>query len=69
MEQFPGRFLEEIDQIDANRVLRARAAKRYEAAEARNRLVKAGKLKAGDLMKDEWDLILEMDALERELDD
>lgn len=64
LEAFPGRTLEELDNIDLNRVLRAKAAKKYESVEARVRLFKAGKLKASDLTADELRVMAEMDAIE-----
>lgn len=63
MGLFPGRTLEELDQIDVNRLLRALEAKRMEAVEARRKLFLAGKLKAADLDADEWNLIVEMDSI------
>lgn len=63
MGLFPGRTLEELDQIDANRLLRVLEAKRMEAVEARRKLFMAGKLKAIDLDADEWKLITEMDEI------
>lgn len=61
MAMFPGRFLEEIDQIDSGRVIRARIAKQYEDAEERRRLFLGKKLKSLD--EDDWELIKEMDEI------
>lgn len=61
--QFPGRTLEELDQIDLNRLLRARAAAQMEAVEERRRRFLAGKLEAKEIEPGEWKLIQEMDAL------
>lgn len=63
LAQFPGRTLEELDSIDLNRLLRARAAAQMEAVEQRRKRYLAGKLEAKELEPDEWKLILEMDAL------
>lgn len=64
MSAFPGRFLEELDGIDLNRYMRARAAGRYETVEARRKLFLAGKLKSEDIDADDWKLIAEMDEIE-----
>lgn len=67
MQFFPGRFLEEIDQIDTNRLLRALEARRMDAAEDRRKLFVAGKLEAKDISAVEWELITEMDEIANEL--
>lgn len=64
MGLFPGRTLEELDQMDVNRLLRALEAKRMEAVEARRRLFLAGKLDAKDIDAEEWTLIAAMDELD-----
>jgi hypothetical protein len=58
---FPGRTLEELDQMDLNRLYRAKIVGRMQAVEARRRLFLAGKLRGGDLDQADWKLILQMD--------
>lgn len=55
--------MEELDQMDVNRLLRALEAKRMEAVEARRQLFMAGKLDAKEIDADEWRLIAAMDGL------
>lgn len=64
MGLFPGRTLEELDMIDLNRLLRAQAAQRMEAVEARRRLLMAGKLDGSDISEREGQLMIEMDDIE-----
>jgi hypothetical protein len=58
---FPGRTLEELDQMDLNRLYRARVAARMQAVEMRRKRFLAGKLKPTELDEDEWALIVRMD--------
>jgi hypothetical protein len=63
LDLFPGRTLEELDQIDLNRLLRARMAGRMQAVEMRRRRFLEGKLKPKEIEAAEWELIVEMDEL------
>jgi hypothetical protein len=58
---FPGRTLEELDQMDLNRLYRARVAARMQAVEMRRKRFLAGALKPGEIDEDEWALIVRMD--------
>lgn len=60
---FPGRTLEELDQMDLNRLYRAKMAERIQTVEARRKLFLQGKLKSKDLTVQEWEMIVEHDAL------
>jgi hypothetical protein len=60
---FPGRTLEELDEIDLNRLYRAKSAARMQAVEVRRKRFLAGKLKGSDLDADDWQLIVQMDEL------
>jgi hypothetical protein len=63
---FPGRTLEELDQMDLNRYYRAKIVGRMQAVEARRRLFLAGKLKGQDLDQEDWNLVLQMDEWAQE---
>lgn len=56
-------MLEELDQMDLNRLLRAREAKRMEIVEERRKLFLAGKIEPDKIDEAEWQLITEMDAV------
>lgn len=64
LEQFPGRFLEELDQIDVNRLLRARTARGLESVETKRRRFLAKKIAADAIDKAEWKIIEIMDAID-----
>jgi hypothetical protein len=59
---FPGRTLEELDEMDINRLHRALLARRMEAVEQKRRRFLGGKIKPGEIDADEWRLITQMDA-------
>jgi hypothetical protein len=69
LDLFPGRTLEELDQMDLNRLYRAKIAKGMERVEDRRKLFLAGKLEPTQLDAGEWTLITEMDALAATFDD
>lgn len=50
--------------MDLNRLMRAKTARGMEVLEGRRRLFVAGKLKAEDLSKEEWERIVAMDEIE-----
>jgi hypothetical protein len=58
---FPGRTLEELDQMDLNRLYRAKVAARMQAVEMRRRRFLEGALKPAEIDEDEWALIVRMD--------
>jgi hypothetical protein len=61
LRQFPGRTLDELDQMDLYRYLRARAAANIERVETlRQRQIDG---KDVELDEDDWRMILEHDAL------
>jgi hypothetical protein len=55
-------MLEELDQMDLNRLYRAKVAARMQAVEVRRKRFLAGKLKPAEIDEDEWALIVRMDA-------
>jgi hypothetical protein len=61
LELFPGRTLEELDQMDLNRLYRAKIAARMQATEYRRKRFLEGKIKSNDIEPDEWKLITQMD--------
>ena len=63
---FPGRTLEELDEMDLNRLYRARMAAQMEAVEGRRRRFLEGKLKPKEIDAEEWRLIQEMDEWAQE---
>jgi len=54
-------MLEELDQMDLNRLYRAKIAARMQAVEGRRRRFLQGKLKPKEIDADEWRLITQMD--------
>ena len=58
---FPGRTLEELDQMDLNRLYRAKIAARLQIVEARRRRFLEGKLKPKEIDAEEWEIIKAMD--------
>jgi hypothetical protein len=58
---FPGRTLEELDQMDLNRLYRAKIAARMQAVEGRRKRFLEGKIKPKEIDADEWRLIVQMD--------
>jgi hypothetical protein len=68
LDLFPGRTLEELDQMDLNRLYRAKIAARMQATEARRRRFLEGKLKPKEISPDEWAIIVEMDRLDQDAD-
>ena len=58
---FPGRTLEELDQMDVNRLHRALQARRMESVEAQRRRFLEGKIKPKDIDKETWATITQMD--------
>ena len=64
LEAFPGRTLEELDGMDLNRMMRAKAARSMEVVEPRRRLFLAGELEAKAISASEWRLIVAMDEIE-----
>ena len=63
MECFPGRMLEELDNMDWGRFLRAKGVAALNNIEAQRLLVTTGKLDGSKLPADLWDRIKEHDAL------
>jgi hypothetical protein len=61
LDLFPGRTLEELDQMDLNRLYRAKVAARMQATEYRRQRFLEGKIKPKDIDPDEWKLITQMD--------
>lgn len=61
LELFPGRTLEELDQMDLNRLQRAKMAARLQAVESRRKLLLEGKITGDKIERDEWALIQAMD--------
>jgi hypothetical protein len=60
---FPGRTLEELDEMDLNRFYRAKLAQQIQFVEERRKLFLQGKLKSKDLTVREWEMIVEHDRL------
>lgn len=60
---FPGRMLEELDQMDLNRLIRARVASNMQRVEARRQRFLAGEIEAKDIDADDWALIGQMDDI------
>jgi len=63
LQRFPGRTLEELDQMDWGRYLQAVSAGNTEALERRRQRFKAGEIKATSIDSADWDAIKEHDAL------
>jgi hypothetical protein len=61
LDLFPGRTLEELDQMDLNRLYRAKIAARMQAVEGRRKRFLEGKLKPKEISPEDWALILLMD--------
>lgn len=54
-------MLEELDEMDLNRLYRAKIAARMQAVEGRRKRFLAGKIKPKEIDADEWKLIVQMD--------
>lgn len=54
MEQFPGRTLEELDDIDWGRLMRAKEAEHVRNVEELRLQHMAGKIEADKIQPDEW---------------
>jgi len=61
--QFPGRTLDELDNMNLPRFLRAMEARNIESLEETVEQVKTGKMKGSELDKETWDRIKEHDAI------
>lgn len=59
MLQFPGRTLDEIDEMDLLRYLRAMEARNIDTLEETAHQVQTGKRKGSDVSKEEWEQIRE----------
>lgn len=57
--QFPGRTLDEIDEMDLLRYLRAMEARNIDTLEETAYQVQTGKKKGSEVSKEEWDKIRE----------
>lgn len=57
--QFPGRTLDEIDDMDLLRYLRAMEARNIDTLEETAHQVQTGKKKGSDVSKEEWEQIRE----------
>ena len=57
MQQFPGRTLDEIDEMDLLRYLRAMEARNIDTLEETAHQVQTGKKKGSDVSKEEWEQI------------
>ena len=66
LDRFPGRTLEELDQMDTGRYLRALEAKEMVRIERRRQAFLDGALSAGDIAPDDWQAIREHDQLVNE---
>jgi len=55
--QFPGRTLDEIDEMDLLRYLRAMEARNIDTLEETAHQVQTGKKKGSDVSKEEWEQI------------
>jgi len=67
MRLFPGRTLDELDQMDFARLQRALDARAVERAEDKRKRLFDGEINAGDIDESEWEIILENDAIEQKL--
>lgn len=63
METFPGRTLEELDNMDWGRFLRAREVAAIRSIEQQRELVTTGKLDGGKLPPAIWERIREHDRM------
>jgi len=63
LDRFPGRTLEELDQMDIGRYFRAQEAKALLPLERKRRAWLGGVLKSEDLSSEEWAAIAEHDAM------
>ncbi len=65
LQNFPGRTLDELDNMNILRYLQAMQAREMETVDGVRRQVtkKNGKVKGSDLSKEEWKDILELDEL------
>jgi hypothetical protein len=63
LDRFPGRTLEELDQMDIGRWMRSLAAKQTLAVERKRLAWLRGVLQSEDLSGDEWQQIAEHDQL------
>ena len=61
LRRFPGRTLDELDQMDLPRYLRAIDAENIEAVEERRRLMLAGKIGKDGMTPDDWAAIRQHD--------
>jgi len=65
---FPGRTLEEIDDVDIARLYRVLEARSIESLEDKRKQQIAGSIKGEDIESDEWEQIRKLDAIAREID-
>lgn len=65
LQNFPGRTLDELDDMNILRYLQAMQAREMESIDGVRRQVtkKDGKVKGSDLSPEEWENILELDDL------
>jgi hypothetical protein len=63
LDRFPGRTLEELDQMDVGRYMRALQAKQMIGPERKRAAWLAGVFKQEDITPDEWAMIQEHDRL------
>lgn len=63
LDRFPGRTLEELDQMDVSRWMRSLQAKSMLATERKRAAWLGGVLKTEDITPDEWVSIAEHDKL------
>ena len=61
LKRFPSRTLDELDEMDWPRYLRAMHAEQVEAIEEKRRLFMTDRLEAKDLTADEWEAIRDHD--------
>ena len=61
LRKFPSRTLDELDEMDWPRYLRAMQAEKIEAIEERRKLFMANKIQPDELTADEWEAIREHD--------
>ena len=61
LKRFPSRTLDELDEMDWPRYLRAMNAEQVEAIEEKRKLFMADRIEAGDLSAEEWEAIREHD--------
>ena len=59
LTQFPGRTLDELDDMDLLRFLRAMEARNVSSLEESRYMVETGKKKGSEIDKEDWDIILE----------